>query len=104
MVSMQAPGLKQDTTTTICVAIQKRELQRDSFSLAQLHCGSLPQANRYNESEKKETFWNRQLGRLALQATVQCLKLIIRCYDEQNTGALNTASNNRINNRLLNVT
>lgn len=54
--------------------------------------------------KKKEAFWNRQLGRLALQATVQCLKLIIRCYDEQNTGALNTASNNRINNRLLNVT
>lgn len=54
MVSMQAPGLKQDTTTMICVAIQKRELQRDSFSLAQLHCGSLPQANRYNESEKKK--------------------------------------------------
>lgn len=103
MVSMQAPGLKQDNNNDLCCD-SKEGTSKRLISLAQLHCGSLPQANRYNESEKKEAFWNRQLGRLALQATVQCLKLIIRCYDEQNTGALNTASNNRINNRLLNVT
>lgn len=71
MVSKQAPGLKQGTTTTICVAIQKRELQRTSFSLAQLHCGSLPRANHYNEL-KKEGLWNRQLNTLTVQrATVQ---------------------------------
>ncbi len=78
MVSKQAPGLKQGTTTTICVVIQKRELQRTSFSLAQLHCGSLPRANHYNELKK--VLWNRQLNRPTLQATVQrcslerCLK------------------------------
>lgn len=75
MVSKRAPGLKQGTTTAISVAIQKRQLQRTSFSLAQLHCGSLPRANHYNESKKKKrkkkALCNRQVNRLTLRATVQ---------------------------------
>lgn len=60
----------------------KRELQRTSFSCAQLHCGSLPRANHYNEWKNSAVEETAKQANSASCCT-ESQRLIMMCrYDQ----------------------